>query len=103
MMVMASGPGISGGCFIYIIMSYVHIFSTVLKFSNGADRTKVVSTCVPHILVVSVFLSSGFYVYLRPSAISATIQDMVFSVFYAIIAPLFNPIILLPTVSEMNK
>ncbi|XP_036733075.2 olfactory receptor 14C36 [Manis pentadactyla] len=93
MMVMASGLGIGGGCFIYIIKSYIHIFSTVLKFPNGADRTKAFSTCVPHILVVSVFLSSGFYVYLRPSTISATIQDMVFSVFYSIIPPLFNPII----------
>ncbi|XP_036864737.1 olfactory receptor 14C36-like [Manis javanica] len=93
MMVVASGLGIGGGCFIYIIKSYIHIFSTVLKFPNGADRTKAFSTCVPHILVVSVFLSSGFYVYLRPSTISATIQDMVFSVFYSIIPPLFNPII----------
>ncbi|KAI5271911.1 Olfactory Receptor 14C36 [Manis pentadactyla] len=78
MMVMAFGLEIGGGCFIYIIKSYIHIFSTVLKIPNGAGRTKVFSTCVPHILVVSVFLSSGFYVYLRPSAISATIQDMVF-------------------------
>ncbi|XP_008563650.1 PREDICTED: olfactory receptor 14C36, partial [Galeopterus variegatus] len=62
--IVASGLGIGGGCFIFIIWSYVHIFSTVLKFPSRADRTKAFSTCVPHILVVSIFLSSAFYVYL---------------------------------------
>ncbi|XP_007955758.1 olfactory receptor 14C36-like [Orycteropus afer afer] len=93
MIILASSLGIGGGCFIFIIRSYIHIFSTVLKFPSGADRTKAFSTCIPHILVVSIFLSSGIYVYLRPSAISATIQNMVFSIFYSIIPPLFNPII----------
>ncbi|XP_007955757.1 olfactory receptor 14C36-like [Orycteropus afer afer] len=93
MIILASSLGIGGGCFIFIIKSYIHIFSTVLKFPSGADRTKAFSTCIPHILVVSIFLSSGFYVYLRPSAVSATIQDMVLSIFYSIIPPLFNPII----------
>ncbi|XP_037679268.1 olfactory receptor 14C36-like [Choloepus didactylus] len=91
-LILASGLGIGGGCFIFILRSYIHIFSTVLKFPSGADRAKAFSTCVPHILVVSVFLSSAFYVYLKPSVISATIQDMVLSVFYSIVPPLLNPI-----------
>ncbi|XP_012583294.1 PREDICTED: olfactory receptor 14C36-like [Condylura cristata] len=80
MLVLASGLGIGGGCFIFIIRSYIHIFSTVFKFPKGADRTKAFSTCIPHIVVVSIFLSSACYVYLRPSAITATVQDMVLSV-----------------------
>ncbi|XP_008055066.1 olfactory receptor 14C36 [Carlito syrichta] len=91
--IVVSGLVIGGGCFVFIIGSYIHIFSTVFRLPSGADRTKAFSTCVPHILVVLVFLSSGFYVYLRPSAISATTQDMILSVFYSIIPPLFNPII----------
>ncbi|KAM8936540.1 LOW QUALITY PROTEIN: olfactory receptor 14C36-like [Lycaon pictus] len=85
--------GIGGGCFIFIIRFYIHIFSTVLKFPGGADRKKAFSASVPHIIVVSVFLSSGFFVYLRPSENSSIMQDMIFSVFYSIIPPLFNPII----------
>ncbi|XP_023441485.2 olfactory receptor 14C36 [Dasypus novemcinctus] len=91
-LILASGMGIGGGCFIFIIRSYIYIFSTVLKFPRGAERAKAFSTCVPHILVVSIFLSSGFYVYLKPTVISATIQDMVLSVFYSIVPPLLNPI-----------
>ncbi|EHB09245.1 Olfactory receptor 14C36 [Heterocephalus glaber] len=84
---------IGGGSFTYIIKSYIHIFSTVLRFPVGVDRKKAFSTCVPHILVVSVFLWSGFFVYLRPSAMSSGMMGMVLSVFYSVIPPLFNPII----------
>ncbi|XP_023398258.2 olfactory receptor 14C36-like [Loxodonta africana] len=91
--ILASGLVIGGGYFTFIIRSYIHIFSTVLKFPIGAGRAKAFSTCIPHILVVLVFLVSSFSLYLRPSAISATNQDMVLSVFYSIIPPLFNPVI----------
>ncbi|XP_007955754.2 olfactory receptor 14C36-like [Orycteropus afer afer] len=93
MTILDSALVIGGGCFIFIIRSYIHIFSTVLKFPSEADRVKVFSTCIPHILVVSIFLGSVFYVYLRPSANSATIKDMALSIFYSIIPLPFNLII----------
>nr|XP_012381656.2 olfactory receptor 14C36-like [Dasypus novemcinctus] len=84
---------IVGGCFAFIIRSYVYIFSTVLKFPTKGARGKAFSTCVPHILVISVFLSSGVAVYMKPTSISSTIQDMINSVFYSIVPPFLNPII----------
>nr|XP_036881518.1 olfactory receptor 14C36-like [Manis javanica] len=92
LLILISAMGIGGGCFIFITMSYSGIFSTVLKFQSR-ERGKAFSTCVPHILVVSIFLSFGSYVYVRPSASSDTILDMIFSVFYSIVPPLLNPII----------
>ncbi|XP_007956045.1 olfactory receptor 14C36-like [Orycteropus afer afer] len=91
--ILASALVIGGGSFIFIIRSYIHIFSTVLRLPSGADRAKAFSTCIPHIIVVLVFLSSGLYVYLGPSAVSATIQDVILSVLYSVIPPLFNPIV----------
>lgn len=84
---------ISGSCFSFIVISYVHIFCTVLKFPAKEERGKAFSTCVPHIVVVSVFLSSGAYVYLKPPGVSEVIKDMVLSVFYTIVPPFLNPII----------
>ncbi|XP_008851855.1 olfactory receptor 14C36-like [Nannospalax galili] len=84
---------INGSCFIFIAKSYVHIFSTVLKVPVKDERGKAFSTCVPHIVVVSVFLSSAAYVYLRPPVISEVVQDMILSVLYTIIPPFLNPII----------
>ncbi|XP_047393377.1 olfactory receptor 14C36-like [Sciurus carolinensis] len=83
---------IGGGCFGLIIMSYIHIFSTVLKSPNRAS-VKAFSPCTPHILVVSIFLSSSTGVYLKPSATSDTLQDMVLSAFYTMVPPLLNPLI----------
>ncbi|KAM4862084.1 olfactory receptor 14C36-like [Thomomys bottae] len=88
-----SAVGLGGGCFIFIILSYVRIFSTVMKFPVKEERGKAFSTCVPHILVVSVFLSSGSVVYLRQSSSTEIIQDMILSVFYTIVPPFLNPVI----------
>ncbi|XP_058132852.1 olfactory receptor 14C36-like [Dasypus novemcinctus] len=84
---------IDGGCFAFIIMSYIHIFSTVLKFPTRGERGKAFSTCVPHILVVTIFLGSGVAEYMKPTSNSLTIHDMITSVFYSIVPPFLNPII----------
>ncbi|XP_048213673.1 olfactory receptor 14C36-like [Perognathus longimembris pacificus] len=85
--------GAVGGCFIFIVRSYIRIFSTVLKFPVKEERGKAFSTCVPHILVVSVFFSCGAVVYLRPPINSKMIQNIILSVFYTIVPPFLNPII----------
>ncbi|XP_076994142.1 olfactory receptor 14C36-like [Tamandua tetradactyla] len=84
---------VGGSCFALITMSYICIFSTVIKFPTRGERGKAFSTCVPHILVVTVFLSSGIAVYVKPMSTSPTTQDMVTSVFYSIVPPFLNPII----------
>ncbi|XP_004477143.4 olfactory receptor 14C36-like [Dasypus novemcinctus] len=84
---------IAGGCFAFIIMSYIHIFSTVLKFPTRSERGKAFSTCVPHIIVVTIFVSSGAAAYMKPTSSSPTVQDMLASVLYSIIPPFSNPII----------
>ncbi|XP_075398930.1 olfactory receptor 14C36-like [Tenrec ecaudatus] len=89
----ASATIVGGGCFSFITMSYIHIFSTVLKFPTRAERRKAFSTCIPHILIVIVFISSAAVVNLKPTFSSPLIQDMVISVFYSIVPPFLNPII----------
>ncbi|XP_008851845.2 olfactory receptor 14C36-like [Nannospalax galili] len=83
----------SCSCFIFISISYVHIFSTVLKFPGKEEKRKAFSTCVPHIIVVSMYFSSAVYVYLRPPVFSELVQDMILSVLYTIVPPFLNPII----------
>ncbi|XP_037364080.1 olfactory receptor 14C36-like [Talpa occidentalis] len=84
--------GVGGSCIIFIAISYIRIFSKVLKFP-AREQGKAFSTCVPHIIVVTVFLSSGSYVYLKPLVTTESIRDMILSVFYAIVPPFLNPII----------
>ncbi|MBZ3881931.1 Olfactory receptor 14C36 [Sciurus carolinensis] len=91
-LILVSAVVLCGGVFIFIAMSYICIFSTVLKSPNRAPG-KAFSTCTPHILVVSVFLSSITGVYLRPSANSDTLQDLILSAFYTMVPPFLNPLI----------
>ncbi|MBZ3870935.1 Olfactory receptor 14C36 [Sciurus carolinensis] len=91
-LVLVSVVFVCGACFIFIVTSYIRIFSTVLKSPTRAP-SKVFSTCTTHILVVSIFLSSGAGVYLRHSATSDTLQDMLLSAYYTMVPPFLNPII----------
>ncbi|XP_004475264.1 olfactory receptor 14C36-like [Dasypus novemcinctus] len=92
-LIFISSVVVAGGCFAFIIMSYFHIFSTVLKFPNRGERGKAFSTCVPHIFVVTIFVSSAVTVYVKPTSSSTPYQDMLTSVFYSIVPPFLNPII----------
>ncbi|KAF1658101.1 UNVERIFIED_CONTAM: Olfactory receptor 14I1, partial [Eudyptes robustus] len=46
------------GCFVFIAVSYVQIFSAVLRIPSEQGRQKAFSTCLPHLAVVSLFISS---------------------------------------------
>ncbi|XP_074049673.1 olfactory receptor 14C36-like [Macrotis lagotis] len=84
---------IGAGCFAFITASYIRIFSTVLKFPVKEDQRKAFSTCVPHIIVVSLFLFTSCYVYLKPISDSGSTKEIILAIFYSIIPPLLNPII----------
>ncbi|KAM6184988.1 olfactory receptor 14J1-like [Rhynchocyon petersi] len=80
-------------CFTSIVFSYIQIFSTVLQIPSSEGRSKAFSTCLPHLFVVSFFLSTGMVSYLKPSTESPTIFDLIISIFYTVIPPTLNPII----------
>ncbi|XP_031203703.1 olfactory receptor 14J1-like [Mastomys coucha] len=80
-------------CFIGIAIFYVHIFSTVLRMPSAESRSKVFSTCLPHLFVVSLFLSTGSCAHLNPTSDSPTALEFLFSVFYTVLPPILNPII----------
>ncbi|XP_057612616.1 olfactory receptor 14C36-like [Chionomys nivalis] len=92
-LILLSAIVVSGSCFVLIAVSYIHILSTVLRVPVKGERGKAFSTCVPHIVVVSLFLTSGTYVYLRTPVTSEVVQEMTLSVLYSIVPPFLNPII----------
>ncbi|NP_001000889.1 olfactory receptor Olr1689 [Rattus norvegicus] len=80
-------------CFVGIAFSYGQIFSTVLRIPSAEGRSKVFSTCLPHICVVSFFLSTGICAYLKPTSDSPTALDLILSIFYTVLPPTLNPVI----------
>ncbi|XP_065509554.1 olfactory receptor 14J1-like, partial [Caloenas nicobarica] len=80
-------------CFIFIVLSYVQIFRAVLRIPSEQGRHKAFSTCLPHLAVVSLFVSTGAFAYLKPPSISSPSVDLVVSVLYSLVPPAVNPLI----------
>ncbi|XP_065270651.1 olfactory receptor 14A16-like [Emys orbicularis] len=84
---------LSLNCFVFIIVSYVQIFKAVMRIPSEQGRHKAFSTCLPHLTVVSLFLCTGFFEYLKPTSSSASIMDLMMGVLYSLVPPIMNPII----------
>ncbi|XP_072217086.1 olfactory receptor 14J1-like [Excalfactoria chinensis] len=81
------------GCFVFMVVSYVQIFIAVLRMPSDQGRHKAFSTCLPHLAVVSLFLITGFFGYLKPPSISSPLLDLSVALLYAVVPPTLNPII----------
>ncbi|KAM6225897.1 olfactory receptor 14C36-like [Porphyrio hochstetteri] len=81
------------GCFVFIVVSYVHIFRAVLRIPSEQGRHKAFSTCLPHLAVVSLFVSTAVFAYLKPPFLSTLLLDLVLAFLYSVFPPAVNPLI----------
>ncbi|XP_003410395.2 olfactory receptor 5AC1-like [Loxodonta africana] len=79
--------------FMAIIVSYTCVLFAILKNNSEKGRSKAFSTCSAHLLSVSLFYGTLFFMYVRPGSGPAENQDKMYSLFYTIIIPLLNPFI----------
>ncbi|XP_059690952.1 olfactory receptor 14C36-like [Gavia stellata] len=83
----------SVGCFVFIVLSYVQILRAVLRMPSEQGQHKAFSTCLPHLAVVSLYVSTGIFAYLKPPSISSPSLDLVVSFLYSVVPPAVNPLI----------
>ncbi|XP_040398508.1 olfactory receptor 14C36-like [Cygnus olor] len=81
------------GCFVFIVFSYLQIFRAVLRMPSSQGRHKAFSTCLTHLAVVSLFVSTIMFAYLKPPSISSPSLDLVVAVLYSVVPPAVNPLI----------
>ncbi|XP_066840379.1 olfactory receptor 14C36-like [Anser cygnoides] len=81
------------GCFVFIVLSYVQIIRAVLRMPSEQGRYKAFSMCLPHLAVVSLFISTVMFTYLKPPSISSTSLDLVVAILYSVVPPAVNPFI----------
>ncbi|XP_071311718.1 olfactory receptor 14C36-like, partial [Agelaius tricolor] len=81
------------GCFVFMVFSYVQIFRAVLRIPSEQGRHKAFSTCLPHLAVVSLFLSTATFAYAKPPSMSSPSLDLSLSVLYSVVPPALNPLI----------
>ncbi|KAM9369351.1 olfactory receptor 14J1-like [Phaethornis superciliosus] len=87
------GSCLAFGCFVFIVVSYVEIFRAVLRIPSEQGRHKAFSTCLPHLAVVSLFVITAIFAYLKPPSISSPSLDLVVSFLYSVVPPAVNPLI----------
>ncbi|XP_027564413.1 olfactory receptor 14J1-like, partial [Neopelma chrysocephalum] len=80
-------------CFVFIVFSYVQIFRAVLRIPSQQGRHKALSMCLPHLAVVSLFVNTVMFAYLKPPSISSPSLDLLVSVLYSVVPPSLNPLI----------
>ncbi|XP_054237734.1 olfactory receptor 14A16-like [Indicator indicator] len=80
-------------CFVFIVVSYVQIFRAVLRIPSQQGRHKAFATCLPHLAVLSLFITTAFFAHLKPPSISSPSQNLVVSVLYSVVPPAVNPLI----------
>ncbi|KFP12753.1 Olfactory receptor 14J1, partial [Egretta garzetta] len=80
-------------CFVFIVLSYMQIFRVLLRISSQRGQHKIFSMCLPHLAVVSLFISTAVFDHLKPPSISSPSLDLVVAVLYSVVPPAVNPII----------
>ncbi|KAM6214264.1 olfactory receptor 6C2 isoform 1-T1 [Rhynchocyon petersi] len=76
-----------------VVLSYIHIIKTILRFPSAQQRKKAFSTCSSHMIVVSITYGSCIFIYIKPSAKEQVDINKGVSVLTTSIAPLLNPFI----------
>ncbi|XP_074838679.1 olfactory receptor 10A4-like [Carettochelys insculpta] len=79
--------------FLLILLSYIHIISTILKMPSVEGRRKAFSTCSSHLIVVTLFYGTALFTYLIPKSSSTLDSDQMISLLNTIVSPVLNPII----------
>ncbi|NXS43367.1 O14J1 protein, partial [Balaeniceps rex] len=72
-------------CFVFIVLSYVQIFRAVLRIPSEQGQHKAFSMCLPHLAVVSLFVSMGTFTCLKSPFIFSASLDLVLAVLYSVV------------------
>lgn len=86
------GVGVFSVPLLCIIISYVRVFSTVLRVPSTKGVRKAFSTCGSHLTVVSLYYGTVMGMYFRPLT-SYSLKDAVMTVMYMAVTPMLNPFI----------
>ncbi|KAM3821153.1 olfactory receptor 14J1-like [Vipera latastei] len=81
------------GILIFIVATYIQIFSAVLRIPSVQARKKALSTCLPHVIVFSGFVIIVSFAYFRSPPQKPSHLDFAITITYSIIPPMLNPLI----------
>ncbi|XP_069841046.1 olfactory receptor 2L3-like [Dendropsophus ebraccatus] len=79
--------------FLCSFTSYTKILQVIFRIKSVAGRKKAFSTCSSHLTVILLYYGTAVLVYLLPSSRYSDLLDQVFTLLYATVTPMLNPLI----------
>lgn len=77
----------------FIMLSYMYIISAILRIRSAEGRHKAFSTCTSHLTVVILCYGTVMLAYITPKTETSPHRDKILSFIYAVVTPMFNPLI----------
>ncbi|MBZ3879251.1 Olfactory receptor-like protein OLF3 [Sciurus carolinensis] len=76
-----------------VLFSYARIVSAILRIPSAQGRRKAFGTCASHLTVVCMCFGATIFTYLGPRSASSVEKEKMVALFYAVVAPMLNPLI----------
>ena len=86
-----------------IILSYTYIIRTILRIPSTTQRTKAFSTCLFHMIAISISFGSCIFMYMNPSAKSRVSLSKGIAVQNISVAHMLNPFIYTLGISKSRE
>ncbi|XP_078510222.1 olfactory receptor 5G9-like [Lissotriton helveticus] len=97
------GFGLGATSSIITLTSYFLIIAAILRIRSAAGRRQAFSTCSAHLTALLLFYGTVFSAYLKPTSVYAKGQEKIFSLLYAGLIPMLNPVIYTLRNKEVKK
>ncbi|KAM5171675.1 olfactory receptor 6X1-like [Mantella aurantiaca] len=78
---------------LFVVVTYICIFTSILQISSISGRQKIFSTCSSHLVIVSTFYGTLITLYMAPTRGYSLNLNKGLSLLNSAITPLLNPII----------
>ncbi|NXY89539.1 OLF12 protein, partial [Alcedo cyanopectus] len=81
------------GTALVVFISYGYIITTIVQMPSSESKHKAFSTCSSHMLCVSLFFGTVFFMYAQPGGTSSPDKSNTISMLYTVVIPMLNPFI----------
>uniref|UniRef100_G1L575 G-protein coupled receptors family 1 profile domain-containing protein n=1 Tax=Ailuropoda melanoleuca TaxID=9646 RepID=G1L575_AILME len=76
-----------------VVLSYIYIIKTIVRFPSAQQRKKAYSTSSSHMIIVSITYGSCIFIYVKPSAKESVAINKGVIMLTTSVAPMLNPFI----------
>ncbi|KAM4013581.1 olfactory receptor 10A7-like [Anomaloglossus baeobatrachus] len=89
--------------FLFVMVSYICIFISILKISTTTGRQKAFSTCSSHLITICTYYGTIITIYAFPVEDNSLNANKLISLLYVVLTPFTNPIIYSIRNQEIRK